>query len=34
MAGFPHQDLIFEADKSVDDCKLSGQQITVRWKVE
>jgi hypothetical protein len=32
MAGFPPEDLIFELNKSVGDCKLSGQQITVRWK--
>jgi hypothetical protein len=32
MAGFPPSDLIFEVDKSVEECQLSGQQITVRWK--
>jgi hypothetical protein len=34
MAGFPPSDLILDLDRTVDDCKLAGQQITVRWKDE
>jgi hypothetical protein len=32
MAGFPPADLVENIEHSVDECKLSGQAITVRWK--
>jgi UBX domain-containing protein 7 len=32
MAGYPPNDLINDIDKTVDECKLAGQAITVRWK--
>lgn len=32
LAGFPPSDLIFDLDRTIDDCKLAGQTVTVRWK--
>jgi hypothetical protein len=32
MAGFPPKDLIDDADNTIENAKLSGQAITVRWK--
>jgi hypothetical protein len=32
MAGFPLVDLITDIDKTIEDCKLAGQNITVRWQ--
>jgi len=33
MAGFPPADLILDIDNTIEECKLSGQAISVRWKV-
>ena len=32
MAGFPPQDLWPDVEKTVEECKLSGQAIALRWK--
>lgn len=32
MAGFPPSDLVDKMDATVDDCKLAGQAVSVRWK--
>lgn len=32
MAGFPPSDLIDECEKTIDECKLAGQAVAVRWK--
>jgi len=32
MAGFPPKDLFEDIDKTIDECKLSGQAVTIRWK--
>jgi hypothetical protein len=32
MTGFPPRDLLPDMEKTVDECELSGQAITVRWK--
>lgn len=32
MAGFPPADLIANLDDTIDDVKLSGQAIAMRWK--
>jgi hypothetical protein len=32
MAGYPPKDLRPDVDKTVEECQLSGQAITVRWK--
>jgi len=32
MTSYPVNDLISDIDSTIDECKLSGQAITVRWK--
>jgi hypothetical protein len=32
MAGFPPHDMMSDIDKTITECKLAGQAMTVRWK--
>jgi len=32
MSGYPPDDLINQIDKTIEECGLAGQAITIRWK--